>query len=125
MSGAIFVHFTAVVVCYLTEVPAAVASAVGSDWTHWYFLLAFAVNTLIISNVVLSLVVDLFVDAKESLSEDGAEFAEMAELQSRYTAHGKYRVTKKTVTADGVFAGMFRDRVKELAMARDESVASA
>lgn len=79
----------------------------------------FQVNTLIISNVVLSLVVDLFVETKESLGAEGAVTEEMAQLQERYAALGStMRVSRKAGTSDRVFSAMFRDRVQELNLAQ-------
>lgn len=77
------------------------------------------VNTLIISNVVLSLVVDLFVETKESLGAAGSITEEMAQLQERYAALGStMSVSRKAGTSDRVFSTMFRDRVKELTIAQ-------
>lgn len=119
-ASAWFMLFTSVVVCYLTEVPAAIASASSlGNWAHWYFLLAFAVNTLVISNVVLSLILDLFVDAKDRTSAGGENEQELALLRQRYAeselgwAH--VSIYRRPATAHNVLSRtVFRDQIKSL-----------
>lgn len=121
MASAWFMLFTSVVVCYLTEVPAAIASAsAAGDWAHWFFLIAFAVNTLVISNVVLALVVDLFVDAKDRTSKEGEDAQELAILHERYAASelgwAHVSITRRAATAHTVFSRtVFRDQIARVA----------
>lgn len=113
MAAAFFMLFSAVVVCYLTEVPAAIASTSKyGGWTYWFFIAAFAVNTLIVSNVVVALVVDLFVDAKESLSASGDDAQNLENLRSRYDKTA-VRVFRTPRAAQGVFASMFREQIRD------------
>jgi hypothetical protein len=69
---------------------------------------------LAVKSKVLSLVIDMFVDANDCLSGEGAVTEEMARLQGRYAALGSMLgVSRNAGTADRIFSNMFRDRVLE------------
>ncbi len=103
--------FSAVIVGYLTEVAEAIASASRfGDWTKWFFIASFVVNTLVVSNCVIAFVVDLFVMEDE---EDDNWLVDNAELQSRYGAK-RVRILQERTSADQVYASMFREKVKHV-----------
>lgn len=101
--------FSAVIVGYLTEIAEAIASASKwGDWTKWFFLASFIVNSLIVSNCVIAFVVDLFVMEDEQ-DDDPIQI----ELQSRYGAK-RVKILQAKNTATQVYITMFKQRVEEL-----------
>lgn len=101
--------FSAVIVAYFTEIAAAIAAASRfGDWTKWFFILNFIVNTLIVSNCVVAFVVDLFI-----MEDEAEEDETYLELQSRYGAK-RVKVLQSRSTATEVYGSMFRQRVQEI-----------
>lgn len=119
VASAWYTLFSAVIVAYLTEIAAAIASASKfGEWTKWFFILNFIVNTLIVSNCVVAFVVDLFI------MEDEAEDNEVQlDLQSRYGAK-RIKVWQSRNTATQVYTAMFKERVDEI-FSRDLSSSGA
>lgn len=109
VASAWYTLFSAVIVAYLTEIAAAIASVSRyGDWTKWFFILNFIVNTLIVSNCVVAFVVDLFVMEDEA-DEDEIQL----ELQGRYGAK-RVKVWQSRNTAAQVYTTMFKQRVQEI-----------
>lgn len=103
--------FLAVLAGYLTDLTEVVASAsVYGDWTKWFFVLSFVVNTLLVSNCVLAFVVDIFVMGEENQEDEGAD---LADLQSRYGSK-RVKIHHATASADRVYASMFKKRVQDV-----------
>lgn len=103
--------FSAVIVGYLTEVAEAIASASRfGDWTKWFFIASFVVNTLVVSNCVIAFVVDLFVMEDE---KDDDWLVDSVELESRYGAK-RVRILQERTSAEQVYASMFREKVKHV-----------
>lgn len=116
MASGWFTLFSSVVVGYLTEIAAAIASASKyGNWTLIFFVSSFIVNTLIVSNCVVAFVVDLFVMEDESEEDPGLQA-----LQMRYGAH-RVKVLKNKTTAHQVYATMFRERVEQIMQTGSES----
>lgn len=109
MASGWYTLFSAVIVGYLTEVAEAIASASKhGNWTKWFFIASFVVNSLVVSNCVVAFVVDLFIMEDEQEDELIKE-----DLEQRYGAK-RMKILKAKTTADEVYANMFRERVKEI-----------
>lgn len=101
--------FSTVIVGYLTEIAEAVSSASRwGDWTKWFFLTNFIVNSLIVSNCVVAFVVDLFV-----MEDEQDKDPMQVELQSRYGAK-RVKILTARSSATEVYINMFKERVDEL-----------
>lgn len=109
MASGWYTLFSSVIVGYLTEVAEAVASTSSfGNWTKWFFILSFIMNSLIVSNCVVAFVVDLFIMEDE---EDSSEI--LIDMESRYGSK-RVKVLQQKSTADQVYASMFRERVQEI-----------
>ncbi len=109
MASGWYTLFSAVIVGYLTEIAEAIASASKySDWTKWFFIASFVVNSLVVSNCVVAFVVDLFI-----MEDEQDDDMTQADLESRYGTK-RLKILKAKTTADEVYANMFRERVNEI-----------
>ncbi|KAI0561323.1 Ion transport protein [Gracilaria domingensis] len=107
--------FSSVIVAYMTEIAEAIAATSRfGQWTKWFFIIHFIINTLIVSNCVLAFVVDLFVMEDE---DDDNELV-VTDLQSRYGTK-RVKVHHNYSTAEYVYRTMFRDRVQQVLAASD------
>lgn len=115
MASAWFTLFCSVIVAYLTEIASViVATSKFGNWTRWYFIANFVVNTLIVSNCVVAFVVDLFVMEDENEAEKMEEDSKLlADVQSRYGSK-RVRVMRTKTTAHQVYSNMFKDRLEEI-----------
>lgn len=110
MASGWYTLFSSVIVAYLTEIAEAIAATSRyGQWTKWFFILNFIVNSLIVSNCVLAFVVDLFV----MQDEDGEDDLILSDLQGRYGSK-RVKVLHRYSTAEEVYRTMFRDRVSEV-----------
>lgn len=102
MASAWYTLFSAVIVGYLTEIAEAIAatSAFG-EYAKIFFIFHFVANSLIVSNVVLAFVVDLFVEVDEQ-----GDKAVLDKLNERYGS-GRVKVLRQRSTSDEVFSTMF------------------
>lgn len=111
MGAAWFMLFSSVIVGYLTEVAEAIAATSRfGEWTKWFFIASFVVNSLIVSNCVIAFVVDLFIEEDE---QDGSWIIDNNDLRSRYVSK-RVRVLHQPNSADQVYATMFRDQVEAM-----------
>lgn len=111
MASAWFTLFSSVIVAYLTEIAEAVAATSQyGEWTKWFFIVSFIVNTLIVSNCVVAFVVDLFV-----MEDEGGEDEEilLKDMEGRYGTR-RVKILQMKNTAHQVYASMFRERIDEI-----------
>lgn len=109
MASGWYTLFSSVIVGYLTEMAEAIASASRfGNWTKWFFIFSFVVNSLIVSNCVVAFVVDLFIMEDE---QDDTTFH--ADMEKRYGSK-RVKVLQQKSSADQVYASMFRERVQEI-----------
>lgn len=109
MASGWYTLFSSVIVGYLTEVAEAVAAASRfGDWTKWFFIFSFVVNTLIVSNCVVAFVVDLFI-----MEDEQDRSALTVDMEKRYGTR-RVKVLQEKSSADQVYASMFRERVQEI-----------
>eukprot|EP00172_Hildenbrandia_rubra_P003690 Plantae.Rhodophyta-Hildenbrandia_rubra.ctg6189.p1 GENE.Plantae.Rhodophyta-Hildenbrandia_rubra.ctg6189~~Plantae.Rhodophyta-Hildenbrandia_rubra.ctg6189.p1 ORF type:complete len:775 (-),score=87.14 Plantae.Rhodophyta-Hildenbrandia_rubra.ctg6189:404-2728(-) len=124
--AAFFTLFSSVIVAYLTEVAAAVASVTGTDWSLWYFIIFFMVSVCLVSNVIIAFVVDLFIATQGDIDENGHvvmynqlssdnNVSALERLTKRYGPRGiRVRMTHATHATDRLFVSIFKDKIDDI-----------
>lgn len=111
MASGWFTLFCSVIVGYLTEIAEAITvTSKYGEWTKWYFICSFIVNTLIVSNCVVAFVVDLFVMEDDNRRDESVL---LNDLQARYGTR-RVQILQQKSTAHQVYATMFRDRINTI-----------
>lgn len=124
LASAWFTMFCTVVCGFLTEVIDVVGAASSRlGVARAFFITSFVFNSLIVTNCVVAFVVDLFL--MENADDDDDEevtFGDegLHQLQRRY-GKNRVKILHKRLSADEVYANMFRERLKEALAVADMS----